>query len=183
MPKKINNKIEAKGFEVSVSTQDQADYISLTDIVKYKNIDDPRMVITNWMSSYSTIDFLSLWEELNNSNFNRLEFQSVRSEKGRLVITPKQEADILNVALFGMIAKEFKAKYPDKKGNQRDHATIEQNIIMASLESSNALMIRQGLEQDVRLQSLRNLAVDQLNSVLNSRTTRQIKQLAGGENE
>ena len=72
MVKKINNKIEAKGFEVSIVTQNQDDFISLTDIARYKNADDPRMVITNWLSSYTTVDFLATWEELNNSSFKRL---------------------------------------------------------------------------------------------------------------
>jgi hypothetical protein len=234
MGKNIKSKIETQGFEVNILTQNQDDFISLTDIAKYKNPDEPRIVVSNWMSSYSTIDFLATWEELNNPNFNRMGFHTVRNERGRLVITPKQwiskmnaigiksaagryggtfahsdialefaswvspefklyiikeyqrlkqsesyqnqiewhvkrelakvnysihtdaikahlipdtlsksqiahtyasEADVLNVALFGMTASEFKAKYPDKKGNQRDNATIEQNIIMASLES------------------------------------------------
>ena len=88
--KKTNNKIEAQGFEVAIVTQGMDDYISLTDIARYRNAADPRMVITNWMSSYATVDFLSTWEELNNPNFKRLEFQSFRSEKGRLIVTPKQ---------------------------------------------------------------------------------------------
>ena len=79
MTKKISNKIEAKGFEVSIVTQNQDDFISLTDIAKYKNLEEPRVVIFNWMSSYATIDFLATWEELNNSNFNRMEFHTVRN--------------------------------------------------------------------------------------------------------
>lgn len=85
-------KINANGTEISVMgniTNEDA-YISLTDIAKYKNPDDPRIVISNWMSSYSTIDFLATWENLYNPDFNRMEFQTVRSEPGRLVMTPKQ---------------------------------------------------------------------------------------------
>ena len=86
------SKINAEGIEIGVigSMDSESSYISLTDIAKYKNSDDPRMVITNWMSSYSTIDFLAVWEEIHNPDFNRLEFQSVRSERGRLIMTPKQ---------------------------------------------------------------------------------------------
>ena len=85
-------KINANGTEISIifSNENQNDYISLTDIAKRKNPDEPRIVISNWMSSYSTIDFLATWESLYNPNFNRMEFQTVRSEPGRLVITPKQ---------------------------------------------------------------------------------------------
>lgn len=85
-------KINANGTEISVlgDIADENVYISLTDIAKKKNSDDPRIVISNWMSSYSTIDFLAAWERLYNSNFNRMEFQTVRSEPGRLIMTPKQ---------------------------------------------------------------------------------------------
>ena len=85
-------KINANGTEISVigSIVDENAYISLTDIAKRKNPDDPRIVISNWMSSYSTIDFLAAWESLYNPDFNRLEFHTVRNEPGRLVMTPKQ---------------------------------------------------------------------------------------------
>ena len=86
-------KINANGIEIGVMGGSGLDdsYISLTDIAKYKDFDDPRVVITNWMSSYSTIDFLAVWEEIHNpDDFNRLEFQSVRNERGRLIMTPKQ---------------------------------------------------------------------------------------------
>ena len=71
-------------------------YISLTDIAKYKNADDPRIVISNWMSSYTTIDFLAMWEQLYNSDFNRMEFQTVRNEPGRLIMTPSQWIERMN---------------------------------------------------------------------------------------
>lgn len=85
-------KINANGTEISIITNGDKneDYISLTDIAKQKNPDDPRIVISNWMSSYSTIDFLATWEKLYNPNFNRMEFQSVRNKSGRLIMTPKQ---------------------------------------------------------------------------------------------
>ena len=85
-------KINANGTEIAVmgNIVDENAYISLTDIAKRKNSDDPRIVISNWMSSYSTIDFLATWETLYNPNFNRMEFQTVRSEADRLIMTPKQ---------------------------------------------------------------------------------------------
>lgn len=82
---------------------DESAFISLTDIAKYKNAEEPRLVITNWMSTYSTIDFLAVWEELHNPCFNRMEFQSVRNERGRLIITPKQWIEKTNA--IGMTSK------------------------------------------------------------------------------
>lgn len=90
--------IEVNGTTVSIIgdvTNEEA-YISLTDIAKYKNADDPRIVISNWMSSYTTIDFLAMWEQLYNTDFNRMEFQTVRSEPGRLIMTPSQWIERMN---------------------------------------------------------------------------------------
>ncbi len=97
--------INANGVEIGVigSIADESAYISLTDIAKYKNVEDPRIVITNWLSTYSTIDFLAVWEEIHNPNFNRMEFQSVRNERGRLVVTPKQWIEKTNA--IGLISK------------------------------------------------------------------------------
>ena len=102
------SKINANGIEIGViGTEPDNSYISLTDIAKYKNSEDPRMVITNWMSSYSTIDFLAVWEEIHNSDdFNRLEFQSVRNERGRLIMTPKQWIERMQAK--GIISKAGK---------------------------------------------------------------------------
>ena len=88
-------KLNANGTEISImgNILDENSYISLTDIAKQKDPDDPRIVISNWMSSYSTIDFIATWENLYNPSFNRLEFQTVRNEPGRLIMTPKQWID------------------------------------------------------------------------------------------
>ena len=72
-------KINALGTDISVIDSNgnfKDNYISLTDLAKYKDANDPRIVISNWMSSYSTIDFLSTWESFYNPNFNRMEFQT-----------------------------------------------------------------------------------------------------------
>jgi len=97
--------IDANGTKISVigNIIDEEAYISLTDIAKYKNADDPRIVISNWMSSYSTIDFLAMWEGLYNSDFNRMEFHTVRNEPGRLVMTPTQWIEKMNA--IGIISK------------------------------------------------------------------------------
>ena len=270
-------KINANGFEISVilSENFQKDYISLTDIAKQKNSDDPRIVISNWMSSYSTIDFLATWENLYNPDFNRMEFQTVRSEPGRLIMTPKQwiermsaigitshagryggtyahsdiafefaswispefklylikdyqrlkieesrklqlgwdtkrelskinyrihtdaikeflitpeltkqeqnatyatEADILNVALFGKTAKQWREETGHKKLNMRDFASVEQLIVLINLESINADLIRQGLSANERVQKLRSIAYYQLRSLMSSNVASKLKQ-------
>ncbi|WP_430438646.1 KilA-N domain-containing protein [Peptostreptococcus anaerobius] len=89
---KINKEqIFAKGFSIQIYTEDfKNDYISLTDIAKYKNTDDPRFVIQNWMRNRNTLEFIGLWEALNNPNFNRVQFDTFRSEAGlnRFTMTP-----------------------------------------------------------------------------------------------
>ena len=98
-------KINANGTEISVlgNVVDEDAYISLTDIAKYKNSSDPRIVISNWMSSYATIDYLAMWEGLYNPDFNRMEFQTVRNEPGRLVMTPTQWIEKMNA--IGIVSK------------------------------------------------------------------------------
>ncbi|MEG0688844.1 MAG: KilA-N domain-containing protein [Hungatella sp.] len=270
-------KINANGTEISIisSNKNIDDYISLTDIAKRKNSDDPRIVISNWMSSYSTIDFLAAWEGLYNPDFNRMEFHTVRSESGRLIMTPKQwigrmsaigiishagryggtfahkdiafefaswispefklyiikdyqrlktdeskrlelgwdtkrelskinyrihtdaikeflitpeltkqeqgyayanEADLLNVALFGKTAKQWKEETGNKKLNMRDLASVEQLIVLINLESMNADMIRQNLSSIERLHKLRSVAYYQLQSLNSSNAAGKLKQ-------
>ncbi len=70
-------------FAIQIYTEDfKNDYISLTDIAKYKNTDDPRFVIQNWMRNRNTLEFIGLWEVLNNENFNRVQFDTFRNEAG-----------------------------------------------------------------------------------------------------
>ena len=269
-------KINANGKEITLLANN-TDYISLTDIAKYKNSEDPRFVVNSWLSSYATIDFLATWESLNNPNFNRAEFHTVRNEPGRLIITSKQwiektnaigitskagryggtyahsdiafefaswispefklyiiqdyqrlkqeeayrnqldwqvnrylaklnytiqtdaikenivpslkpsqisfayssEADVINVALFGMTAKEYRAKKPTKEGNQRDNATIEQLLVLNNLQNLNAEMIKQGLSQSNRLTELNRIAKEQLEVLYknNQKTLDSLKRL------
>ncbi len=92
MSKIKKDTIEAKGFSIQVYTEDFVnDYISLTDIAKYKNADDPRFVIQNWMRNRNTLEFIGLSEVLNNKNFNRVQFDTFRNEAGlnRFNMTPQ----------------------------------------------------------------------------------------------
>ena len=270
--KKVQSVIHANGVDIAVVTSigNEDDYISLTDIAKYRDKDNPRYIIQNWMRSRNTIDFLGLWEELNNPNFNRVEFDAVKSEAGTnaFVMTPQKwvtatgavgivsksgrygggtyahkdiafefaswlspefklyiikdyqrlkgdeshrlalewnvkrilastnyrihtdaikanlippdlpkyqqgfvyadEADVLNVALFGKTAKQWRTENPNLKGNMRDYATIEQLLVMTNLEAVNALLLEKGIPQRERLEQLRNMAVRQLETLTGS---------------
>ena len=277
MSNEFQEKMNINGLEITVVSQgDEDDYISLTDIAKHKNPEDPRIVVSNWLSSYATIDFLATWEQLYNPNFNRMEFQTVRSEPGRLVMTPSQwinrmqaigirskagrygvtyahkdiafefaswispefklyiikdyqrlkedennrlslnwnmrrlltktnykihtdaiqenlipedltkqqqgyvyanEADVLNVALFGMTAKEWRKLNPDKSKSEniRDSATLEQLIVLTNLESYNAELIKDGIPQPDRLVKLNAAAKSQMTSLLENPSLKKLK--------
>jgi hypothetical protein len=85
------------------------------------------------------------------------------------------EADLLNVALFGITAKEWRDSNPDKTGNIRDYATLEQLVVLSNMESVNALLIRQGLSQSERLLQLNKVAITQMKSLLASNTIKKLK--------
>ncbi len=84
------------------------------------------------------------------------------------------EADLLNVALFGITAKDWRKENPNKKGNIRDDATLEQLVVLSNMESINALLIRQGLSQNERLLQLNKVAITQMKSLLSSSTMKKI---------
>ncbi|WP_373834135.1 KilA-N domain-containing protein [Bacteroides heparinolyticus] len=85
------------------------------------------------------------------------------------------EADLLNVALFGITAKEWRDNNPDKTGNIRDYATLEQLVVLSNMESVNALLIRQGLSQSERLLQLNKVAITQIKSLLASNTMKKLE--------
>jgi hypothetical protein len=89
--------------------------------------------------------------------------------------TYASEADILNVALFGMTAFEWKKKNPDLKGNIRDYATIKQLVVMTNLESLNAEFIKQGLSQEERLLKLNNTAISQMKSLADNSNIKKLE--------
>lgn len=108
MPKsaKINSTIHAKNIDISVVTSsNNEDYISLTDIAKYKDDENPRYIIQNWMRTRSSVEFLGLWEELNNPNFNRVEFDAFKNEAGSnsFVLTPQKWITSTNA--IGIVSK------------------------------------------------------------------------------
>lgn len=106
MSKIKKDTIEAKGFAIQIYTEDfKNDYISLTDIAKYKNNEDPRFVIQNWMRNRNTLEYIGLWETLNNIDFNRVQFDTFRNEAGlnRFTMTPTKWAETTNAV--GIISK------------------------------------------------------------------------------
>ena len=268
MEKTVKETIHAQGIEIGIYTSDfENEFISLTDIAKYRNEDDPRFVIQNWMRNRNTIEFLGVWETLHNPSFNRVQFDTVKSEAGanRFVMTPTKwieqtnaigivskagrygggtfahtdiamsfatwlspefqlyimkdyrrlksdensrlslnwnlnrelsklnykihtdaikenliipeltpaqksfvyadEADLLNVALFGMTAKEWRKGNPGKKGNIRDYTDLHHLLVLANLESYNAILIEQNIGQPQRLEMLRETALKQLRTI------------------
>ena len=226
MSKIKKEKISVKGFDIEVYTEDfKNDYISLTDIAKYKNKEEPNVVVSNWMRNYNTIEYLGIWEQLNNPDFNPLEFEGYLKEAGSnaFTLSPQKwqkttnavglfvklgryggtyahkdiafkfaswisaeaikeyllkdltdeqlsfkyasEADMLNVALFDKRAKQWREENPDLKGNMRDYASLNELLVLANMESYNAILIGKGMEQKERMMELRKLARTQLMSL------------------
>ena len=264
------NKITVLNKDIELFTLNKEDYICLTDIARYKNQDRSDDIIKNWLRNRNTIEFLGMWETINNSNFNPVEFDGFRKLAGlnSFILTAKQwiektgaigiiskpgryggtyahkdiafefaawisvefklylikefqrlktdesqrkslewdvkrdlakvnyhihtdaikkhlipemisrseekliyatEADILNLALFGLTAKEWREKNPALDGNIRDHTEISQLICLSNLENLNAHFIKEGLEKVKRLEKLNQLAIEQMTVLIKSR--------------
>jgi len=247
--------------EVTIYRQNDEDYICITDIAKYKNAENTDDLIRNWLRNRNTIEFLGIWEQLNNPGFNPVEFDGFKKQAGlnSFTLTPKQwiektgaigiisksgryggtyahkdiafefaswisvefklylikefqrlkdeefkqlgwdirrnltkinyrihtdaikenlipvsltrmqinhvyatEADVLNVALFGKTAKQWRDEKPELKGNIRDYADISQLVCLSNLENLNAHFIQEGLSQGIRLQKLNEIAIHQM---------------------
>ena len=263
--------IHAKGLKIGIYTNDfENEFISLTDIARYRNNDDPRFIIQNWMKNRHTIDFLAAWENLHNPDFKRVQMHTFTEQIGlnRFVMTPEKwinqtsavgivvkrgkgggtyahtdiamsfatwispefqlyimkdyrrlktdensklslnwnlnrelskinykihtdaiknnlippelthqqihftyasEADLLNVALLGQTASEWRTKHKNLKGNIRDEATIDQLLVLANLESYNAILINQNKSQSERLLLLREMVNKQLSTISSMR--------------
>jgi hypothetical protein len=95
--------------------------------------------------------------------------------KAQIQFVYADEADMLNVALFGVTAKQWRAANPGKEGNIRDYATIEQLVVLSNLESINAVLIHQGLSQPERLKQLNQTAIQQMQSLVNNMHIKKLK--------
>ena len=185
--------LDIQGTSVAVVTSPQGDYISLTDMLRAKDGD---FFISDWLRNRNTVEFLGIWESIYNPVFNYGEFAAIKSQAGlnsykisvkewvqktgaikETLIPPSitkaqashlyaSEADLLNVALFGHTAKQWQDAHPGADGNQRDHATLEQLVVLTNLESLNAVFIRQGLLAPERLLKLNEIAITQMRSLL-----------------
>lgn len=252
-------KIDVQGKEITIISQNEEDYISLTDMVK--GVENGLALIEKWLRNKNTIEFLGIWEEIYNPDFNSPEFEGIKNQAGlnRFVLSVKQwtektnsrgivakagryggtyahkdiafefaswvspqfklylikefqrlkdeerkqlgwdikrnlakinyrihtdaikenlippeltknqinivyasEADVLNMALFGMTAKDWRDKNNDKKGNIRDSANAAQLVCLSNLENLNALFINEGLPQETRLAKLNKIAIGQM---------------------
>ncbi|MFC1613517.1 KilA-N domain-containing protein [Patescibacteria group bacterium] len=269
-------KINTQGIQVYTFQKNENDYISLTDMARYKNADEPKDVVKNWMRNRGTIEFLGIWERINNPYFKGVEFDAFRFESGAnyFVLSPKKwiektnaigivsksgncggtfahkdiafefatwispefklylikefqrlkieenerltlgwdakrmltkinykihtdsikenivlpqklsgkdanityanEADVLNMALFGMTAQDWKTKNKDKEGNMRDYADVYQLVCLANLESLNAEFIKMGMSQKERLLRLNETAIVQMNSLVVNKTVKKL---------
>ncbi|MGD2084958.1 MAG: KilA-N domain-containing protein [Candidatus Aminicenantes bacterium] len=270
-------KLNVKGTDIILFSKENEDYISLTDIARYKDAERTNYIIQNWMRSRSTIEFIGLWEQLHNPNFKRIEFDAFKNEAGSnsFTLTPQRwinstnaigiisksgryggtfahhdiafefaswisaefklyllkefqrlkqeeneqkklewnvsrtlakvnylihtdaikenlipenitknkqkyiyadEADLLNIALFGKTAKEWKEENPDSKGNIRDYATLEQLVVLSNLESYNSELIKMKIPPDNRLVKLNKIAIDQMKILISSRSIKKLKE-------
>ncbi len=191
--------IEVKGTAVSILTGKEGDYISLTDMLKAK---DGEFFISDWLRNRNTVEFLGIWESVFNPDFNYGEFATIRSQAGLnsykinyrihtdsikdTLIPPSitktqasavyaSEADLLNVALFGQTAKQWRDANPAAEGNIRDHAPLEQLVVLTNLESLNSVLIRQGLPQPERLATLNDIAITQMRTLLSASSVKRLK--------
>ncbi|MBR4845355.1 MAG: KilA-N domain-containing protein [Bacteroidaceae bacterium] len=183
------NEVIVKDTVVRTMKKGEVDFISLTDIAKQKNAIDPNGVIANWMRNRNTIEFLGIWETLYNPNFNPLEFEGIRKEAGLNAFTMSptrwieltnamgvvSQADVLNVAMFGMTAREWREKNPERKGNIRDYASINELICLSNMENLNAVFIDQGMSQSERLVKLNRIAIQQMSVLENEGGRRLLK--------
>ena len=140
MGKIMKETLHAKGIDIGIYTTNfENEFISLTDIAKYRNEDDPRFVIQNWMRNRNTIEFLGVWEELHNPDFNRVQFEAVRNEAGlnRFVMTPTKWIDATNAKGITSKAGRYGETYAHSdiaKLNYRIHTdVIKENLIPPEL--------------------------------------------------
>jgi len=160
-------KIIVLGTEITYYQIEENDFISLTDMVK--NIENGLALIEKWLRNKNTIEFLGIWEEIYNPDFNSPEFEGIKSQAGlnRFVLSVKQWVEKTNSK--GIIAKagRYGGTYahkdiPDNKGNIRDYADVSQLVCLSNLKNLNALFINDGLPQDARLERLNTIAIQQM---------------------
>jgi hypothetical protein len=198
-------KIDVKGTSVTVISGGADDYISLTDIARYKNSDHTDDLIRNWLRNRNTLEFLGIWEQLNNPGFNPVEFDGIRMQAGlnSFTLTPKRWIEATGAIGISSRAGRYGGTYAHKdiafefaswvsvefklyliKEFQRLKETeyqqmgwdIRRNLVcLANLETLNAHFIHQGLAQAERLKLLNQTAIQQMKLLLADAGTRRLE--------
>ena len=163
------SKIVVQDASISIVKIDEKDYISLTDMVR--NIENGLALIEKWLRNKNTIEFLGIWEEMYNPNFNSPEFEGIKSQAGlnRFVLSVKQWSERTN----SLGLKQWRDDNPEQKGNIRDYASINELICLSNMENLNAVFIEQGMTQSERLLKLNQIAIHQM-SVLEGDSDRKL---------
>ena len=116
MSKIRKEQISAKGFDIQIYTEDfKNDYISLTDTARYKNKEEPNVVVANWMRNYNTIEYLGIWEQLNNPKFNPLEFEGDLQQAGSNAFTLSPQKWVNSTNTKGILVKFVKVSSKKKE--------------------------------------------------------------------
>ena len=145
------DKLIVRGTEINVQWDlKRDDFLSLTDIAKIKDSDNPRYIIQNWLRNRNTIEFLGVWETLYNPDFNRVEFDAFRSQAGlnSFVMTPQKWVDATGA--IGIVSKAGR------------YANVSQLVCLSNLENLNAVFINEGIPQAERLAKLNAIAISQM---------------------
>lgn len=188
----VKTEIYVNDNTIRIKRINNVDYISITDLARYANPDDPSGVIRNWMSNKNSFSFYSLWEELNNPNFNSVESHGIKINEvpyNRFTMTPnrwKKEFNAIGIVPSSgkysdgtMTAKEWRGKNPElaKDGNIRDYTDLLHLIILNNLENINAELIELGMSQGERLVRLNNSAKKQIELLKNSISIKELEVL------
>lgn len=176
----MNGKIIVNGAEITVTTIDDKDYISLTDMLKAKDGD---FFISDWLRNRNTVEFLGIWEQIHNPDFNYGEFATIRNQAGlnSFKISVKEFVSRTNAVSLQAKAGRYGGTYAHKDiafefamwispefkvyivRNIRDYASINELICLSNMENLNAVFIEQGMPQSERLVKLNQIAIHQMN--------------------
>jgi len=157
-------KINVLNKEITLYTRDEEDYICITDIAKYKNAETTGLIISHWLSTRFTVEFMGFWEKIHNPDFNVTEFSNIKNQSGSNG--------------FVLTVKQWRDENSDQKGNIRDYANISQLVCLSNLENINALFINEGVTQKERLKKLNTIAIHQMKLLI---ADHGIEKLGGGK--
>ena len=168
-------KIIVNETEITIINIEEKDYISLTDMVK--GLDNGLALIEKWLRNKNTIEFLGIWEEIYNPNFNSPEFGGIKNSAGlnRFVLSVKQGIERTNA--IGIIAKtgRYGETYAHKDIAFEFASSINQLICLSNLESFNSVLINKGTSQSERLKELNKVAIQQMAVLENTNSRKLLK--------